>query len=97
MQWTTKHKSVQSYSTLLKLSIKTYTNALYNGITGKTHNRNTYFLSNRMHRVSVKGALSDVSGVTSGVPRGSVLYINDINENVPYSSRLFADDSLVAK
>ena len=71
------------------------------GITGNTHNWITYFLSNRKQRVSVNGALSDITDVTSGVPQGSVLgpilfllYINDINENVQSSIRFFADDSI---
>ena len=48
------------------------------------------------------GALSDITDVTSGVPQGSVLgpilfllYINDKNENVQSSIRLFADDSII--
>ena len=52
--------------------------------------------------VSVNGALSDITDVTSGVPQGSVLgpilflpYINDINENIQSSIRLFADDSII--
>ena len=73
------------------------------GITGNTHNWITYFLSNRKQRVSVNGALSDITYyVTSGVPQGSVLgpilfllYINDINENVQSSIRLFADDIII--
>ena len=72
------------------------------GITGNTHNWITYFLSNRKQRVSVNGALSDTTDVTFGVPRGSVLgpilflpYINDINENIQSSIRLFADDSII--
>ena len=51
---------------------------------------------------TVNGALSDITDVTSGVPQGSVLgpilfllYINDINENVQSSIRLFADDSII--
>ena len=44
------------------------------GITDhNTHNWITSFLSNRKQRVSVNGALSDITDVTSGVPRGSVL------------------------
>ncbi len=72
------------------------------GITGNTYNRITPFLSNRKQRVSVNGALSDITDFTSGVPQGSVLgpilfllYINDINENVQSSIRLFADDSII--
>ena len=72
------------------------------GITGNTHNWITSFLSNRKQRVAVTGALSDITDATSGVPRGSVLgsilflpYINDINENVESSIRLFADDSII--
>ena len=45
--------------------------------------------------------LSDITDKTSGVPQGSVLgstlfllHINDINENVQSSIRLFADDSI---
>ena len=72
------------------------------GITSNTHNWITSFLSNRKQRVSVNGALSDITDVTSGVPQGSVLgpilfllYINDINENIKSSIRLFADDSII--
>ena len=53
-------------------------------------------------RVSVNGALSDTTDVTSGVPQGSVLgpilfllYIKDINENIQSSIGLFADDSII--
>ncbi len=71
------------------------------GITGNKHNWITYLLSNRKQRVSVNGALSDITDVTADVRQGSVLgpilflpYINDINENVQSSIRLFADDSI---
>ncbi len=72
------------------------------GITGNTYNWITYFLSYRKQRVSVNGALSDTTDVTSGVPEGSVLgpilfllYINDINENVQSSICRCADDSII--
>ena len=75
------------------------------GITGNTHNWITSFLSNRKQRVLVNGALSDTTDVTSGVLQGSVLGpilfllyindINDINENIQSSIRLFADDSII--
>ena len=74
------------------------------GITSNTHNWITSFLSNRKQRVSVNGALSDITDVTSGVPQGSVLgpilfllYINDINENIQSSIRLFADDKHITE
>ncbi len=62
------------------------------GITGNTHNWITSFLSNRKQRVSVNGALSDTTDVTSGVPQGSVM---GPNENIQSSIRLFADDSII--
>ena len=72
------------------------------GITGNTQNWIKSFLSNRKQRVSVNGALSDITDVTSGVPQGSVLgpvlfllYINYINGNIKSSIRLFADDSII--
>ena len=50
------------------------------------------------------GELSDVAPVKSGVPQGTVLglliflvYINDINENITSSIRLFADDCVIYK
>ena len=39
------------------------------GITSNTHNWITSFLSNRKQRVSVNGALSDITDVTSGAHR----------------------------
>ena len=73
------------------------------GITGNTTNWIKSFLSNRKQRVSVNGALSDITDVTSGVPQGSVLgpvlfllYINDIDGNIKSSICLFADDSQIS-
>ena len=69
------------------------------GITGNTHNWVTSFLSNRKQRVSVNGALSHITDVTSGVSQGSVLgtilFLLYINENVQSSIRLFAGDSII--
>ena len=72
------------------------------GITGNTKNWIKSFLSNRKQRVSVNGALWDITDVTSGVPQGSVLgpvlfllYINDIDGNIKSSIHLFADDSII--
>ena len=60
------------------------------------------FLIGRTQKVSVNGVHSSPINVTSGVPQGSVLgptlfllYINDINNNVNSTVRLFADDSLL--
>ena len=65
------------------------------GITGNTHNWITSFLSNRKQRVSVNGALSDITDVTSGVPQGSVLGPILFYINVQSSIRLFADDIII--
>ena len=77
------------------------------GITGNTHNWITCFLSNRKQRVSVNGALSDcltsqmLHLVSHRAPFWDLhcilflLCINNINENVQSSIRLFADDSII--
>ena len=58
------------------------------------------FLTSRTHEVVVNGSKSEKHRVTSGVPQGSVLgpllfllYINDIEEGISSTIRLFADDS----
>ena len=58
------------------------------------------YLTERKQRVIIKEAESSLSGVSAGVPQGSVLgpllfliYINDIGENLISLSRLFADDT----
>lgn len=61
------------------------------------------FLSNRLQRVVIEGTASCDLLVSSGVPQGSVLgptlflvYINDISDNLKFSSvKLFADDALI--
>ena len=72
------------------------------GITGNTHNWIKSFLSNRKQRVSVNGAMSDITYVTYGVPQVSVLgpvhfllYINDMDGNIKSSMRFFAEDSTI--
>ena len=58
------------------------------------------FLSNRKQRVVVRGALSEWSTVTSGVPQGSVLgpilfiiYVNDLPDCIQSYLGIFADDT----
>jgi len=60
------------------------------------------FLGDRQQAVVVDGAKSDLVGVKSGVPQGSVLgpslflvYINDLPKNLSSPTRLFADDTAV--
>ena len=69
---------------------------------GNTKNLIKSFLSNCKQRVSVNGALSDITYATSGVEQGSdlgsvlfLLYINDIDGNIKSSIPLFAYDSII--
>ena len=72
------------------------------GIRGKTNTWIRDFLSNRRQVVVVEGEKSYAAEVKSGVPQGSVLgpslflfYINDIEDNMESTVRLFADDTIV--
>lgn len=72
------------------------------GIRGSTLAWINAFLAGRRQAVSVNGQHSSWELVTSGVPQGSVLgpalfllFINDIQDNIKSSIRLFADDSIV--
>ena len=72
------------------------------GIRGQTLDWISSFLDNRTQAVSVNGTHSSWGKVSSGVPRGSVLgpalfllYINDIQDHIQSTMRLFADDSIV--
>ena len=74
----------------------------YYGITENTLGWIHSFLSDRTQAVSVNGTHSKSVKVTSGVPQGSVLgpvlfllYINDINEHINSTVKLFADDSII--
>ena len=60
------------------------------------------FLSNRHHRVCIRGTTSTWKPVHSGVPQGSVLgpllflvYINDLTKDLESSASLFADDAKI--
>nr|XP_054774593.1 uncharacterized protein LOC129282754 [Lytechinus pictus] len=75
---------------------------LYYGITGDTLNWIMSFLTNRRQAVVVDGTKSQWKSVTSGVPQGSVigptlflLFINDIQDQIRSSMRLFADDCVI--
>lgn len=63
----------------------------------------THYLHNRTQKVFVNGSFSDSKIITAGVPQGSVLgpllflvYVNDIADSLLSTTRLFADDSLLA-
>ena len=72
------------------------------GIQGKTNKWINKLLKFRNQKVVLDGEMSDPVPVTSGVPQGTVLgplmillYINDINQNINFKIRLFADDCLL--
>ena len=74
----------------------------YYVIGGKTNTWISAFLCSRSQQVVVNGQTSQLAGVLSGVPQGSVLgpmlfliYINDIAEGVTSQMRMFAGDSIV--
>ena len=71
------------------------------GVRGKTNNWIENFLGNRKQSVVVEGEKSAYVPVLSGVPQGSVLgpclflfYINDIQDGLHSTVRLFADDTI---
>ncbi|XP_048575386.1 uncharacterized protein LOC5499458 [Nematostella vectensis] len=75
---------------------------LYYGIQGRTLAWIKSWLTNRTQRVVVDGVSSKPVDVTSGVPQGTVLgplmfllFINDMQENLECTLRLFADDALL--
>ena len=62
------------------------------------------YLQGRMQRVKVRGAVSSLGKVTSGVPQGSVLgpllfliYINDLPDGIKAFMNMFADDAKILK
>ena len=70
------------------------------GISGGLLNLIISYLSNRKQQVVLNGKCSEWSLIRAGVPQGSVLeplfslvYINDLVENVSSDARLFADDT----
>ena len=72
------------------------------GIDDKLHHLLSTWLTKRSQRVAVDGCESKCVSVLSGVPQGTILgpvmfllYINDINNNVSSSLRLFVDDCII--
>ncbi len=60
------------------------------------------YLTNRGHRVSIDGSLSDIRTINAAVPQGSVLgpllflvYINDVTHDIDSKIFLFADDTSI--
>ena len=60
------------------------------------------YLSNRKQRVVLNGTYSDYSSIESGVPQDSVLgpllflvYMNDLERNIKYNIKLFANDTML--
>ena len=71
-----------------------------NGISGPLLNFFISYFKSRHQRVVLNGIQSDWKGLEAGVPQGSVLgpllslvYINDLPENIKANMKLFADDS----
>ena len=72
------------------------------GITGKSRAWIEAFLSSRTRQVVINGCSSAIQTVISRLPQGAVvepllflLYINDIEETLNSTIRLFADDSAI--
>ena len=74
---------------------------LYNYITGKVYQWvKEEFLSGRKQRVIINGSTSNWQVFSSGIPQGSVLgpvlsliFINDLPEDISVCIKLFADDA----
>ena len=74
----------------------------YYGIQGNLLNWITEWMIKRQQRVVLDNKVSDFLPVKSGIPQGTVLgplmfilYINDIDQNISTTNRLFADDCIM--
>ena len=74
----------------------------YYGIKGNTYNWIEAFLTGRRQKVVCQEYSSSWSGITSGVPQGSILgpvlfllFVNDMPNIVESTAKLFADDTKV--
>ena len=74
----------------------------YYGLWGSTHTWISSWLSGRSQQVVLDGQASDPVPVLSGVPQGSVLgpilfriFINDLQDNIKSSVRLFTEDCVL--
>ena len=72
------------------------------GVDGDMINILTSFLANRMQRTAIDGKYSEWTGISAGVPQGSILgpilfliYINDLTEIIESDVRIFADDTFI--
>ena len=72
------------------------------GIRGNAHKLLSSYLCNRRQYVNINNVNSDTQSINYGVPQGSILrpllfllYINDLENSVNNTPRLFADDTCI--
>ena len=72
------------------------------GIKGNIHSLFKSYLTDRKQYVCVNNCCSDYRTITYGVPQGSILgptlfslYVNDIVDDSNFTTRLFADDTVL--